>query len=181
MGLATSGRPSLATCSVAAAATSQLPCKRGWLGVERALHPGLCDPGVPATAKLLDLSFAKLWDFNLNIIYCLLALLLYVLDFDTIISYLLSFVAFASYVLDKCNLVDILTPVFLVAIYLNQPYGIRKKIICLAILLVTMHQPPSGSGTVPLQEYRRDIPPGWMPGNPSYTLKEYLEKLRLWY
>jgi hypothetical protein len=166
---------------VAAAATSQLPCKRGWLGGERALYPGLCDPGVVATAKLFDLSFAKLWDFNLNIIYCLLALLLYVLDFDTIISYLLSLVAFASYVLDKCNLVDILTPVFLVAIYLHQPYGIRKKIICLAILLVTMHQPPSGSGTVPLQEYRRDIPPGWMPGNPSYTLKEYLEKLRLWY
>ena len=44
-----------------------------------------------------------------------------------------------------------------------------------------MHQPPTGSGTVPLQEYRRDIPPGWMPGNPQYPLREYLEKLRLWY
>lgn len=44
-----------------------------------------------------------------------------------------------------------------------------------------MHQPPSGSGTIPLQEYRRDVPPGWAPGNPSYQLREYLEKLRLWY
>ena len=86
MGLATSGRPSLAICSVAAAATSQLPCKRGWLGGsgERALLSGLCDPSVVATAKVLDLYFAKLWDLGLIIICCLLALLLYVLVFWTL-------------------------------------------------------------------------------------------------
>ena len=44
-----------------------------------------------------------------------------------------------------------------------------------------MQQPPTTSGSIPLQEYRRDIPPGWTPGNPGYPLKEYFEKLRLWY
>ena len=48
------------------------------------------------------------------------------MDFDTII-YLLSFAAFVPYVLDKCKLVNILAPIFTVAIYLIQPYGILKK------------------------------------------------------
>ena len=53
--------------------------------------------------------------------------------------------------------------------------------ISLDFLDYKMQQPPTSSGSIPLQEYRRDIPPGWMPGNPSYPLKEYFEKLRLWY
>ena len=40
---------------------------------------------------------------------------------------------------------------------------------------------PTGSGALPLQEYRRDIPPGWSPGDPSYSLKSYMDKLRIWY
>ena len=40
---------------------------------------------------------------------------------------------------------------------------------------------PTGSGALPLQEYRRDIPPGWPPGEPSYSLKSYMDKLRIWY
>ena len=43
-------------------------------------------------------------------------------------------------------------------------------------------QPPSNTGgSIPLQEYRRDVPPGWTPGDPSYPLRSYFEKMRLWY
>ena len=45
-----------------------------------------------------------------------------------------------------------------------------------------MAAPPAPTGgTIPLTEYRRDVPPGWSPGDPGYTLRSYLEKLRLWY
>ena len=108
-------------------------------------------------------------------------ILLYFLDFDAMITYLLSCVIFIYHVLDKCNIPDIFVAIFTLAIYLIQPNGIRKKSSHLCILLVITHQPPSGSGTAPLQEYRRDIPPERTPENPSYPQKVYLEKLRLWY
>ena len=41
--------------------------------------------------------------------------------------------------------------------------------------------PPSGGGNLPLQEFRRDVPPGWQAGDPAYPLRLYLEKLQLWY
>ena len=44
-----------------------------------------------------------------------------------------------------------------------------------------MHQPPTNAGALPLQEYRRDVPPGWNPGDPGHPLRTYFEKLRLWY
>ena len=45
-----------------------------------------------------------------------------------------------------------------------------------------MNNPPTTtSGTIPLQEYRREIPPGWQPGDPAYPLKAYFDRLRLWY
>ena len=47
--------------------------------------------------------------------------------------------------------------------------------------LEEMHQPPTNAGALPLQEYRRDVPPGWNPGDPAYPLRTYFEKLRLWY
>ena len=34
---------------------------------------------------------------------------------------------------------------------------------------------------VPLQEYRKDCPPGWAPGIPDYPLRHYFDKLKLWY
>ncbi|CAK9063384.1 unnamed protein product [Durusdinium trenchii] len=40
---------------------------------------------------------------------------------------------------------------------------------------------PPTSGSIPLQEYRRDIPPGWIPGDASYPLRTYFDKLKLWY
>ena len=43
-----------------------------------------------------------------------------------------------------------------------------------------MAQPSSGAGSIPLTEYRRDVPPGW-PGIADYPLRSYFEKLRLWY
>ena len=46
--------------------------------------------------------------------------------------------------------------------------------------LYTMN-PPTSTGTLPLQEFRRDTPPGVAPGDPSYPLRLYLEKLQLWY
>ena len=49
----------------------------------------------------------------------------------------------------------------------------------LALDIGTMNGPPSGS--IPLQEFRRDIPPGWVPGDAAYPLRLYFDKLRLWY
>ena len=40
---------------------------------------------------------------------------------------------------------------------------------------------PPSSGSIPLQEYRRDIPPGWIPGDASYPLRTYFDKVNLWY
>ncbi|CAK9053972.1 Putative folate-biopterin transporter 2 [Durusdinium trenchii] len=44
--------------------------------------------------------------------------------------------------------------------------------------LFTMAQPLLG---IPLAEFRRDVPPGWAPNLPDYSLKSYFDKLRLWY
>ena len=48
-------------------------------------------------------------------------------------------------------------------------------------LVVSMAEPPTGAGALPLQEYRREIPPGWVPGDPGYPLRLYFDRLRLWY
>ena len=39
----------------------------------------------------------------------------------------------------------------------------------------------STGGGIPLDEYRRDVPPGWSPGNMEYPLKLYLERVKMWY
>ena len=39
----------------------------------------------------------------------------------------------------------------------------------------------SSQGGVPLDEWRKDVPPGWKPGVESYPLKIYFAKLKLWY
>ena len=44
-----------------------------------------------------------------------------------------------------------------------------------------MAQSASQGGTIPLTEYRREVPPGWGPNIQDYPLKNYFEKLRLWY
>ena len=44
-----------------------------------------------------------------------------------------------------------------------------------------MAEPPTDAGALPLQEYRREIPPGWVPGDPGYPLRLYFDRLRLWY
>ena len=36
-------------------------------------------------------------------------------------------------------------------------------------------------GGIPMEEYRRDVPPGWEPNIPSYPLKLYMERVRPWY
>ena len=47
--------------------------------------------------------------------------------------------------------------------------------------IIEMNEAPTGSGAIPLQEYRRDIPAGWRPGDASYPLTAYFDRLRLWY
>ena len=42
-------------------------------------------------------------------------------------------------------------------------------------------QAPVGAGALPLQEYRREVPPGWTPNDPGYSLRQYMEKLKIWY
>ena len=42
-----------------------------------------------------------------------------------------------------------------------------------------MSQPSTGG--VPLEEWRKDVPPGWKPGLESYPLKLFFAKLKLWY
>eukprot|EP00435_Cladocopium_sp_Y103_P048511 s541_g14.t1 len=37
---------------------------------------------------------------------------------------------------------------------------------------------PSG---IPLQEYRKDVPPGWAPGLPDYPLRLFFERVKVWY
>ena len=39
---------------------------------------------------------------------------------------------------------------------------------------------PAPTG-IPLSEYRKDVPPGWMPGIPDYSLRLYLDRVRMWY
>jgi hypothetical protein len=134
------------------------------------------------------------WDYLVTLLYWLFVALpcfgalvaeVIILNFDNITIDLLSFVHILLHTLDIGNIVTLLATAFIggCCCYLVQFNGIRKKfnVLYIFFLLVAMNQPPTGSGTVPLQEYRRDIPPGWMPGNPQYPLREYLEKLRLWY
>lgn len=39
----------------------------------------------------------------------------------------------------------------------------------------------SGSSGIPLDEYRKDVPPGWQPGDAKYPLKQFLERVKMWY
>ena len=32
-----------------------------------------------------------------------------------------------------------------------------------------------------LDEYRKDVPPGWQPGDPKYPVKSFLERVKMWY
>ena len=49
-----------------------------------------------------------------------------------------------------------------------------------AVLAEAMAMSTPFSG-IPLQEYRKDVPPGWSPGLPDYPLRLYFEKVKLWY
>ncbi|CAK8997028.1 Potassium voltage-gated channel subfamily H member 6 (Ether-a-go-go-related gene potassium channel 2) (ERG-2) (Eag-related protein 2) (Ether-a-go-go-related protein 2) (Voltage-gated potassium channel subunit Kv11.2) [Durusdinium trenchii] len=60
-----------------------------------------------------------------------------------------------------------------------EPYGILhwKE----DLLLDMAQSGPSVPGGLPLGEFRKDTPPGWIPGDPSYSLKLYMERVRMWY
>lgn len=51
---------------------------------------------------------------------------------------------------------------------------IEKEILCMA-------QTTAPPGGLPLGEFRKDTPPGWCPGDPTYSLKLYMERIRMWY
>ena len=47
---------------------------------------------------------------------------------------------------------------------------------------VTMASSASTTGGgIPLDEHRRDVPPGWALGSLDYPLKLYLERAKMWY
>ncbi|CAJ1430110.1 unnamed protein product, partial [Effrenium voratum] len=48
-------------------------------------------------------------------------------------------------------------------------------------VIILMAATTAGYAGIPLNEYRRDVPPGWAPGLADYPLRHYFEKLRLWY
>ncbi|CAJ1334047.1 unnamed protein product, partial [Effrenium voratum] len=56
--------------------------------------------------------------------------------------------------------------------------GLRHDRLALEVALMAAAQPVGG---IPLTECRKDVPPGWSPGNPDYPLRLFFEKLKLWY
>ena len=51
-------------------------------------------------------------------------------------------------------------------------------LVATLVALMAAAQPVGG---IPLTECRKDVPPGWSPGNPDYPLRLFFEKLKLWY
>lgn len=40
----------------------------------------------------------------------------------------------------------------------------------------------TGGGGIPLEEYRKDVPPGWDPAHAAtYSLRVYMDRVRMWY
>ena len=37
------------------------------------------------------------------------------------------------------------------------------------------------AGGIPLDEYTKNVPPGWKPGLDHYPLKSYLDKIKIWW
>ena len=60
-----------------------------------------------------------------------------------------------------------------------EPYGILhwKE----DLLLDMAQSGASVPGGLPLGEFSKDTPPGWIPGDPSCSLKLYMERVRMWY
>ena len=183
------GRAALAIRSVAAAVVAAAALARLCLVNELYI---LDFENLVVTAKPCDFSLDTVWDYLAIPLYWLLIQLrfgisldeLAIQDFANITIIPRDFAIISVHALDELTILIFFATISIGACnYLIQANGIPKKFIVLIFLFTpaAMNQPPTGSGTVPLQEYRRDIPPGWMPGNPQYPLKEYLEKLRLWY
>ena len=183
------GRAALAIRSVAAAVVAAAALAR--LCLVNELYT-LDFENLVVTAKPCDFSLDTVWDYLAILLYWLLIQLCFgisldelaIRDFANITIIPRDFAIISIHALDELTILIFFATISIGACnYLIQANGIPKKFIVLIFLFTpaAMNQPPTGSGTVPLQEYRRDIPPGWMPGNPQYPLKEYLEKLRLWY
>ena len=67
----------------------------------------------------------------------------------------------------------------------NEGYYLRKDYLCGSPDGVMASQASGssgpGAGGIPLHEFRRDVPPGWAPNIPDYSLRLYFERLKLWY
>ena len=82
-----------------------------------------------------------------------------------------------------CGLLALL-PGDLRALWLGEPQRALCGVGCGRTTSLTMATTSSGTNTggVPLEEYRREIPPGWDPSMAaSYPLKTYLERVKVWY
>ena len=81
--------------------------------------------------------------------------------------------------LDKDIEVPLFT--FLAAILGPEEYLCLHWKLCPIYASMAAAPSTSLSSGVPLQEFRRDLPPGWAPGLADYSLNQYLQKLKLWY
>ena len=62
----------------------------------------------------------------------------------------------------------------------DPPQALRNE-RARALLQDAMAAPQSNTGGIPLEEFRKDVPPGWAPGLQQYPLRLYFQKLKLWY
>ena len=54
-----------------------------------------------------------------------------------------------------------------------------QRSLCIAPLFFAMMD--NNVAGMPLESYNRSTPPGWRPGVTKFTIRRYLERLRLWY
>ncbi|CAL1138133.1 unnamed protein product [Cladocopium goreaui] len=91
-----------------------------------------------------------------------------------------------GFVVDYLDFADntLAFPVYLLTVHFAFDLAGLVSVYLLGILSDkgdgTMTSPPT-TGSIPLQEFRRDIPPGWTPGDSAYPLRLYFDKLKLWY
>ena len=63
----------------------------------------------------------------------------------------------------------------------NHLFALYEAIPDIAKELAAMAQAALPPGGLLLGEFRKDTPPGWCPGDPTYSLKLYMEWIRMWY
>ena len=66
--------------------------------------------------------------------------------------------------------------------FLTELYGTCFAATCTSCSTASsMATATATTSGIPLDEFRKDVPPAWMPGDMKYPLKQYLERVKLWY